>query len=87
MTEPKLPPWKHRRRLVYGTYLLSVLMVLAAIRAYSTDAQVAIQLIISAAGMQTIILTAYIGGGVIDDRFHFPKQTDQYDYEYTEDEQ
>lgn len=66
-----LPSWKHRRRLVYGTYALSVLMVLAGIVAFRSDFQVAVQLIVSGAAMLTVILSAYIGGAVIDDRNHF----------------
>jgi len=66
-----LPSWKHRRRLVYGTYALSLLMVLAGIVAFRSDFQVAVQLTVSGTAMLTVILTAYIGGSVVDDRNHF----------------
>lgn len=76
-----LPSWKHRRRLVYLTFALSVLMVLAGVTAFRTDFLVAAQLIVSGTAMLTVILSAYIGGSVADDRFHFRADYDDKQHE------
>lgn len=66
-----LPSWKHRRRLIYSTYALSVSMILWAAINYAIDGEIARELIIGAVAMISIILTAYTAFATLDDKWHF----------------
>jgi polyferredoxin len=65
------PSWKHRRRLIYSTYILSVLMIAYAAINYAVDGEVARELIIGGTAMLSIILTAYTAFATLDDKWHF----------------
>lgn len=65
-----LPPWTHRRKVIYTSVVLSVLMVLAGILATFTNFGVATQLIVSGSALLTVTVSAYVGGAVIDDYVH-----------------
>lgn len=67
----QVPSWKHRRRLIYATYALSVLMIIYAAINYAIDGEVARELIIGAVAMISIILTAYTAFATLDDKWHF----------------
>lgn len=54
-----MPPWKHRRRLIYATCMLAVGMIVFAAATYKTDTQVASQLIIGGVALLSITLTGY----------------------------
>jgi len=66
----KLPSWKHRRRLIYLSYLVSVLMIISGI-AIKDFEEVACELIIGGVALITIILTAYTAFATLDDKWHF----------------
>jgi len=66
----QIPSWKHRRRLIYSTYILSVLMIGWAAVNYAIDGEVARELIIGAVAMISIILTAYTAFATLDDKWH-----------------
>jgi predicted signal transduction protein with EAL and GGDEF domain len=61
------PSWKHRRRLIYASYVLGAGMVIFGAMTYSTDTQVASQMVIGGVGLITIILTAYTGFAAYED--------------------
>lgn len=65
-----MPSWKHRRRLIYSTYFLAVLMILFGAVNYSLDGEVARELIIGAVALISIILTAYTAFATLDDKWH-----------------
>lgn len=65
-----LPPWKHRRRVIYLSVILSALMIVAGIGATFTAFPVATQLVVSGSALLTVTVTAYVGGAVIDDAVH-----------------
>lgn len=65
------PSWKHRRRLIYATYVLGVVMIVFAMATYRSDTSVASQLIVGAVSLISIILTAYTAFATLDDRYHF----------------
>lgn len=69
------PSWKHRRRLIYATYALSVVMIIYAGINYAIDGEVARELIIGGVAMLSIILTSYVGFATLDDKWH-PQQED-----------
>lgn len=61
------PSWKHRRRLIYTTFGLGVLMILAAMFTISWDTQIGVQLVIGGVALISIILTAYTGFATYED--------------------
>lgn len=54
-----MPPWKHRRRLIYGTCILAAGMIIFAAATFKSDTQVATQLIVGGVSLLSITLTAY----------------------------
>ena len=65
-----MPSWKHRRRLIYSSYVLSVLMIISALF-ISDYEEVARELVIGGVALITIILTAYTAFATLDDKWHF----------------
>lgn len=65
------PSWKHRRRLIYATYVLGVAMIVFAMAAYRTDTSVALQMAVGGVSLISIILTAYTAFATIDDKWHY----------------
>jgi len=61
------PSWKHRRRLIYASYLLGAGMVIFGAMTHSTDTQVASQMVMGGVGLITVILTAYTGFAAYED--------------------
>lgn len=63
----KMPSWKHRRRFIYMTFVLGVGMILFGAFTYTTDTQVASQLVIGGVALISIIVTAYTGFAAFED--------------------
>jgi hypothetical protein len=59
--EPNQPPWKHRRRLIYGAYGLGVVMVVFGMVQFLFDTQAGTQAIVGGVSLITIIVSAYTG--------------------------
>ena len=70
------PSWKHRRRLIYSSYLLGASMIVFGAVTYLTDTQVGSQMVIGGVGLITVILTAYTGFAAYEDTkiWHKPKE-------------
>jgi disulfide bond formation protein DsbB len=64
------PLWKHRRRLIYSTYVLCVTMITFGMATYQSDTNVARELVVGAVALLTIILTAYTAFATLDDKWH-----------------
>jgi hypothetical protein len=62
-----MPSWKHRRRLIYASYVLGAGMVIFGAMTYATDTQVGSQMVIGGVGLITVILTAYTGFAAYED--------------------
>jgi len=63
-----MPHWKHRRRLVYATVAVCALML--TIGAFDADdRQVSSQLVIGAVSLWTVVLTSYVFGAALDDKW------------------
>lgn len=74
---PSDPKWRHRRRLVYLTFVLSVLMIGTA--AFdSSDRQVSSELASGGVALLSIILSAYVGFATLDHKFQRDAET-QYE--------
>ena len=61
------PSWKHRRRLIYSSYVLGTLMVVFGALTHESDTQIGSQLVIGGVGLITVILTAYTGFAAYQD--------------------
>lgn len=62
-----MPPWKHRRRLIYATCLLAAFMIVFAAATFRSDTNVATQLIVGGVSLLSITLTAYTGFATFED--------------------
>lgn len=62
-----MPSWKHRRRLIYLSFTLSVAMIIFGAFTYASDTGVAQQLIVGGVALLTIILTAYVSFATYED--------------------
>jgi hypothetical protein len=61
------PSWRHRRRLIYASYILGAGMIIFGAVTYLTDTQVGSQMVIGGVGLITVILTAYTGFAAYED--------------------
>ena len=72
----KLPSWKHRRRLIYSSYVLSVLMIFSALFIAEYE-EVAREMVVGGVALITIILTAYTAFATLDDKWHFKEKEEE----------
>jgi hypothetical protein len=61
------PSWRHRRRLIYGAYILAVLMIVFGAFSIFSESQVGVELIIGGVAMLSIIVTAYTTSATYED--------------------
>jgi hypothetical protein len=59
--------WKHRRRLIYASYVLGTAMIIFGAITYSSDTQIGAQMVVGGVALITIILTAYTGFAAYED--------------------
>jgi len=62
-----MPPWKHRRRLIYFAVVLAAGMIVFAAATFRSDTNVATQLIVGGVSLLSIVLTAYTGFATFED--------------------
>jgi uncharacterized membrane protein len=62
-----MPPWKHRRRLIYFAVLLAAGMIVFAAATWRSDTSVATQLIVGGVSLLSIVVTAYVGFATLED--------------------
>jgi hypothetical protein len=72
------PSWKHRRRLIYSSYVLGAGMIIFGAVTYLTDTQVGSQMVIGGVGLITVILTAYTGFAAYEDTKLWNNDRDNY---------
>jgi hypothetical protein len=61
------PSWKHRRRLIYASYVLGAAMIVFGAVTYFSDTQIGAQLVIGGVSLVSIVLTAYTGFAAYED--------------------
>lgn len=76
-----MPPWKHRRRLIYSTCVLAAAMILFAAATFKSDTNVAGQLIVGGVSLLSITLTAYTAFATFEDVRLWKQQEQQDDVE------
>jgi hypothetical protein len=69
----KTDRWKFRRRLIYGSYRLSVFMVVLGGATFYFDTEVSSNLITGGVTLLTIIVSAYVAGATVDDKINKDK--------------
>lgn len=79
-----MPPWKHRRRLIYGTCILAALMIAFAAGTYRSDTGVGSQLIIGGVSLLSIVITAYTGFATWQDNRLWKQESAEPTYPETE---
>jgi hypothetical protein len=66
--EPSNPLWRHRRRLVYATVVLGAGMIVFGAWVWR-DGMVASELVRSGTALVTVVLTSYVFGATLDDKW------------------
>lgn len=61
------PSWRHRRRLIYGAYILAVFMILWGAFSLFSESQVGVELVIGGVALLSIIVTAYTTSATYED--------------------
>ena len=61
------PSWKYRRKLIYGGYRVSIVMILFGMFTFWWDREVSTQLVIGGVALLSIILTAYTASATFED--------------------
>jgi hypothetical protein len=74
-----MPPWKHRRRLIYGTCCLAAGMIIFAAVTWRSDTGVSTQLIVGGVSLLSIVITAYTGFATFEDTRLWGQQPQEED--------
>lgn len=61
------PSWRYRRRLIYGAYVLGVLMVVGGGLTVFMESAVGVELIVGGVALISIIVTAYTTSATFED--------------------
>jgi hypothetical protein len=72
-----MPSWKHRRRLIYLSFGLSVGMIIFGGLTFMSDTGVSQQLIIGGVALISIILTGYTAFATYEDVKLWKKEDDE----------
>jgi hypothetical protein len=61
------PSWNFRRKLIFGSYRVGVVMIMFGMLTFVWDRQVSVQLVIGGVALISIILTAYTASATLED--------------------
>lgn len=61
------PSWNFRRKLIFGSYRVGVVMIVFGMITFVWDRQVSVQMVIGGVALISIILTAYTASATIED--------------------
>ena len=61
------PSWNFRRKLIFGSYRVGVVMIVFGMITFIWDRQVSVQMVIGGVALISIILTAYTASATIED--------------------
>ena len=81
------PSWRHRRRLIYGAYIIAMLMIIFGALTVFTTSQIGVEMIIGGVALLSIIITAYTTSATYEDvrlwnhnpRIRFGESQDELD--------
>jgi hypothetical protein len=74
-----MPPWKHRRRLIYATCGLAAGMIVFAAVTWRSESDVSTQLIVGGVSLLSIVITAYTGFATFEDTRLWGQQNTEQD--------
>jgi hypothetical protein len=74
------PSWNFRRKLIFGSYRVGVVMIVFGMFTFFWDTQVSVQMVIGGVALISIILTAYTASATFED-VKLYKPTEQEDEE------
>jgi cytochrome c-type biogenesis protein CcmH/NrfG len=61
------PSWRHRRRLIYGAYIIAILMIIFGAVTVFTTSQVGVEMVVGGVALLSIIVTAYTTSATYED--------------------
>lgn len=61
------PSWRHRRRLIYGAYIVAMAMIIFGAATFFTGSQVGVEMVIGGVSLLAIIVTAYTTSATYED--------------------
>jgi hypothetical protein len=61
------PSWNFRRKLIFGSYRVGVVMIAFGMITFVYDRQVSVQMVIGGVALISIILTAYTASATFED--------------------
>jgi hypothetical protein len=61
------PSWTFRRKLIFGSYRVGVVMIAFGMLTFVYDRQVSVQMVIGGVALISIILTAYTASATFED--------------------
>lgn len=81
------PSWRHRRRLIYGAYIIAMLMIIFGALTVFTTSQIGVEMVIGGVALLSIIVTAYTTSATYEDvrlwnhnpRIRFGESQDELD--------
>jgi hypothetical protein len=72
------PSWNFRRKLIFGSYRVGVVMIVFGMFTFFWDTQVSVQMVIGGVALISIILTAYTASATFEDvKLYKPEQDDE----------
>ena len=72
------PSWNFRRKLIFGSYRVGVVMIVFGMLTFIWDRQVSVQMVVGGVALISIILTAYTASATFED-VKLYKPTEQED--------
>lgn len=73
------PSWNFRRKLIFGSYRVGVLMIVFGMFTFIWDRQVSVQLVVGGVALISIILTAYTASATFEDVKLYKPESDETD--------
>ena len=61
------PSWRHRRRLIYGAYIIAMAMIIFGAFTIFTTSQIGVEMVIGGVALLSIIVTAYTTSATYED--------------------
>lgn len=72
------PSWNFRRKLIFGSYRVGVVMIAFGMLTFFWDTQVSVQMVIGGVALISIILTAYTASATFEDvKLYKPTEQDE----------
>jgi hypothetical protein len=71
------PSWNFRRKLIFGSYRVGVVMIAFGMLTFVWDRQVSVQMVVGGVALISIILTAYTASATFEDVKLYQQESDE----------